>query len=114
MNCFSSPFQPGKKGRQRSLGTVLLSRGGRLCAETPNEGNFPRCSQKLIEGVSVRGCAAGPGSRRCLRCQLCAAWERRRFLGSGGPPPERSCVPWIFPNIWFCGSPSTAALLALG
>lgn len=28
MNCFSSPFQPGKKGRQRSLGTFLLSRGG--------------------------------------------------------------------------------------
>lgn len=50
MNCFSSPFQLGKKGRQRSLGTFLLSRGGRLCYKTRNDGNFSCCSEKLIEG----------------------------------------------------------------
>lgn len=98
MNCFSSPFQPGKKGRQRSLGTVLLSRGGRLHAETQNEGYFPCCSQKLIEGASVWGCAAGPGLRWCL---LCAPWERRRLLGSGRPPQSGAACRGFFQMFGF-------------
>lgn len=49
MNCFSSPFQKEKKGRQRGLETALLSRGGELRDQTRGDGDCSCGSQNLIE-----------------------------------------------------------------
>lgn len=59
MNCFSSPFQKEKKGRQRGLETALLSRGGELRAQPRGDGDCSCGSQKLIE--SHRPGAGLPG-----------------------------------------------------